>query len=61
MSQTLGDFQNYLNELVNTQNGEEFQRGWEEAIDMVLGVIEQMQDSMDFHSPTLDEVEQRIV
>jgi hypothetical protein len=61
MSQTLGDFQNYLNEISMVQNGEEFQRGWEEALDMVLGVIEQMQDSMDFHNPTLDEVEQRIV
>ena len=34
---------------------------WEEAIDMVLDVISEMRDSMDFHNPTLDELEQRIV
>lgn len=34
---------------------------WEQAIDMVLDVIEEMRDSMDFHNPTLDELEQRIV
>jgi hypothetical protein len=60
MSKTLGDFQKYLNELANTQNSEEYQRGWDEAIEMVEDVIEQMQNSMNFHNPTLDELEQRI-
>ncbi len=35
--------------------------GWENAIDMVLDAISEMQNSMDFHNPTLDELEQRIV
>ncbi len=34
---------------------------YEEAIDMVLDVISEMRDSMNFHNPTLDELEQRIV
>lgn len=38
-----------------------YDQGWQEAIDMVMSVIEEMQDSMNFHNPTLDELEQRIV
>lgn len=34
---------------------------YEEAIEMVLDVISEMRDSMNFHNPTLDELEQRIV
>lgn len=34
---------------------------YEEAIDMVLDIITEMKDSMNFHNPTLDELEQRIV
>jgi hypothetical protein len=40
---------------------EMYQVGWDEAIEMVLDVISEMQDSMNFHNPTLDELEQRIV
>ena len=39
----------------------EYATGWHEAIDMVLDVISEMQDSMNFHNPTLDELGQRIV
>lgn len=42
-------------------NGIEYPDTWEGAIDMVLDVISEMQDSMNFHNPTLDELEQRIV
>ena len=34
---------------------------YDDAINMVLDVISEMRDSMDFHNPTLDELEQRIV
>jgi hypothetical protein len=34
---------------------------YEDAINMVLDVISEMRDSMNFHNPTLDELEQRIV
>ena len=34
---------------------------YEDAIEMVLDVISEMRDSMNFHNPTLDELEQRIV
>ena len=34
---------------------------YEDAIEMVLDAISEMKDSMDFHNPTLDELEQRIV
>lgn len=33
----------------------------EQAIEMVLSVIKEMKDSYDYHNPTLDELEQRIV
>lgn len=33
---------------------------YEDAIEMVLDVISEMQESNDFHNPTLDELEQRI-
>jgi hypothetical protein len=39
----------------------EWQRGWDEAIQYVLDISSEMRDSMDFHNPTLDELEQRIV
>ena len=42
-------------------NGTEYPETWEGAIDMVLDVISEMQDSMNFHNPTLDELEQRII
>ena len=41
-------------------NPEMYDIGWNEAIDMVLDVISEMQNSMGFHNPTLDELEQRI-
>ena len=34
---------------------------YEQAIDMVLSVIQEMKDTYDFHNPTLDELAQRIV
>ena len=34
---------------------------YDDAINMVLDVISEMRDSIDFHNPTLDELEQRIV
>lgn len=34
---------------------------YEEAIEMVLEVISEMKETYDFHNPTLDELEQRIV
>jgi len=34
---------------------------YEDAIEMILDVISEMRDSMNFHNPTLDELEQRIV
>jgi hypothetical protein len=40
---------------------EMYQIGWDEAIEMVLDVISEMSNSMNFHNPTLDELEQRIV
>jgi hypothetical protein len=39
----------------------EKEQGWYEAIEMVEEVIAEMRDTMDFHNPTLDELEQRIV
>ena len=33
---------------------------YQEALGMVLDVIAEMRESMDFHNPTLDELEQRI-
>jgi len=35
--------------------------GYAEAIDMVLEVISEMRETYDFHNPTLDELENRIV
>lgn len=34
---------------------------YEDAIEMVLDVISEMRATYDFHNPTLDELEQRIV
>jgi hypothetical protein len=39
---------------------EEYNKGYEEAIDMVLDVIGEMYNSYNFHNPTLDELEQRL-
>lgn len=33
----------------------------EQAIDMVLSIIQEMKDSYDYHNPTLDELAQRIM
>jgi len=41
-------------------NSEDYLGGYTEAIEMVLEVITEMQESMNFHNPTLDELEQRI-
>lgn len=41
-------------------NSEDYRGGYAEAIDLVLDVISEMQESMNFHNPTLDELEQRI-
>ena len=57
MTKTLGDFQNYLNNL--PQNDPEYDRGWAEAIDMVLDVVGQMYNEYD--QATLEELRQRIV
>jgi hypothetical protein len=38
-----------------------YNQGYAEAIDMVIDVIGEMYNSYDFHNPTLDELEQRIV
>jgi len=38
----------------------EWQRGWDEAIQYVLDISAEMADTMDFHNPTLDELEDRI-
>lgn len=34
---------------------------YEEAIDLMLEIISEMKASGDFHNPTLEELEQRIV
>ena len=41
-------------------NSEDYKGGYAEAIDLVFDVISEMQESMNFHNPTLDELEQRI-
>jgi hypothetical protein len=38
-----------------------YDKGYWAGVDMVLSVIAEMQESMNFHNPTLDELEQRIV
>jgi hypothetical protein len=38
----------------------DYNLGWEEFREEVLEIIEEMRDSMNFHNPTLDELEQRI-
>ena len=38
-----------------------YMHGWAKAIDMVLDVVGEMYNSYNFHNPTLDELEQRIV
>lgn len=34
---------------------------YEDALEMVLDVISEMKETYDFHNPTLEELEQRIV
>lgn len=43
------------------ERGEGYDEGWQDAIDYVLDVVSEMYNSYDFHNPTLDELEQRIV
>lgn len=43
------------------ERGEGYDDGWQEAIDMVLDVVGEMYNSYNFHNPTLDELENRIV
>jgi len=38
-----------------------WRRGWDEAIQYVIDIIGEMQYTYDWHNPTLDELEQRIV
>lgn len=40
---------------------ENWRRGWEEAIDYVLDISREMRESYNYHNPSLDELEQRIV
>ena len=40
---------------------EHWTRGWNEAIEYVIEISGEMRNSMNFHNPTLDELEQRIV
>lgn len=40
---------------------ESYDQGWQEAIDHVIDIINEMQYTYDWHNPTLDELEQRIV
>ena len=50
--------------MTNTDNPQDkyfYDIGWQEAIDMVIDVIGEMYNSYNFHNPTLDELEQRIV
>jgi hypothetical protein len=46
---------------MDTPDTPDYYLGYEDAREMVLLVIEEMQLSMNFHNPTLDELEQRIV
>lgn len=39
----------------------EQQKTWKEAIDMVLDVIYEMQESFDYHNPTLDQLETELL
>jgi hypothetical protein len=39
---------------------EDFARGYESAMDTVFDVISEMEESMNFHNPTLEELEQRL-
>lgn len=38
-----------------------YDNGWREAMDLVLGVIREMNTAPDFDAFTLDELEQRII
>jgi len=42
-------------------NNPDYDQGWQEAIDHVIDIINEMQYTYDWHNPTLDELEQRIV
>ena len=50
-----------MSEHPNPEDQAFYNLGWENAIDMVLDVIGEMYNSYNFHNPTLDELEQRIV
>lgn len=45
----------------NPEEQQLYNLGWENAIRMVLDTISEMQYTYDWHNPTLDELEQRIV
>lgn len=40
---------------------EEFYAGYNEAISILLEVIEQMEESGNYHNPTLDEIKDRMM
>ena len=42
-------------------NNPDYDQGWQEATDHVIDIINEMQYTYDWHNPTLDELEQRIV
>jgi hypothetical protein len=37
-----------------------WQRGWDEAIEYVIEKCNEMQETLNFHNPTLEELEDRI-
>jgi hypothetical protein len=43
------------------ENNWDYNLGYSEAVEMLLRVIQEMKESGNFHNPTLDEVEQRMV
>lgn len=45
----------------NEQIIEHWTRGWDEAIEYVIEISKEMQNSLNFDKPTLEELEQRIV
>lgn len=46
---------------MNPNNNSDYDMGYSEAIEVVLQIIQQMKESGNFHNPTLDEIEQRVV
>lgn len=47
--------------LTDSQIEYHWKRGWDEAIEYILEISSEMQESYNFHNPTLDELEQRIM